>query len=267
MNKFVIATFSDEAKAYEGVTAFRQLHDEGSITVYQTVVVKREADGKITTRQRTPQEDIGGGLGSLLGALIGAFGGPVGLAVGFVGGGAAGTLAGFTAGDVSEDLLEDVSKEMKPGMFAVLAEVSEPWSAPVDTRIRTLGGKVLRENRRDVVESILEKRSREQREWLDEKKADHQTKKAQRMQADVEQDIADARDKLQRTAEKAKQRLDQTKQEMDEKLKTLQQQAAKAKPEVKKEIDERIARIRQDYAEREKKLSRAWDAAQQALQP
>ena len=36
MNKFVVATFSDEAKAYEGVSAFKQLHDEGSISLYQT---------------------------------------------------------------------------------------------------------------------------------------------------------------------------------------------------------------------------------------
>jgi len=194
------------------------------------------------------------------------FGGPVGLAAGFVGGGAAGTLAGFTAGDVSEDLLEDVAKEMKPGTFAVLAEVSEPWTAPVDTRMQALGGTVLRENRGDVVESILEKRSNEQKEWLDEKKSDHQTKKAQRMQANLEQEIADARDQIQRTAEKAKKRLDQTKQEMDEKLKTLQAQAAKAKPDVKKDIDERIAQIRADYEERQQKLSRAWDAAQEALQ-
>jgi uncharacterized membrane protein len=266
-NKFIVATFTDEKKASEGVSAFKELHDEGSISLYQTVVVKREADGKLTTKQRTPQEDVGAGLGSLIGALLGVFGGPAGVALGFVGGGAAGGLAGFAQGDISEEFLEDISKRMKPGMFAVLAEVSEPWTAPVDAKIEALGGTVVRENRRDVVDDILEKRAEERSAWLDDKKSALETRKAEKMQAKLDQEIADARDKLQRTADKARKRLDQTKQELDMKLQTLKEQASKAKPEVKRQIDERVAQLQSDFEEREKKLSRAFDVAQEALQP
>ena len=267
MNKFIVAAFTDETKASQGVTALKELHNEGSISLYQTLVVKREADGKLTIKQRTPQEDIGAGLGSLLGAMIGAFGGPVGAAVGFVGGGAAGLLGGFAQGDISEEFVEDISKGMKPGMFAVLAEVSEPWTAPVDAKIEALGGKVVRENRGDVIDDILEKRAQDRRAWLDDKKAGLQTRKAEKMETKLDQEIAEARDKLQRTAQKARQRLDQTKIELDFKLQTLKEQASKATPDVKKQIDERVAQLQQDFDEREKKLSRAVDIAQEALQP
>jgi len=77
--------------------------------------------------------------------------------------GVAGGIGGYVHGQVSDELLEDISKQMKPGMFAVLAEVSEPWTAPVDTLMEALGGKVLRENRRDVVDDIIEKRAESRR--------------------------------------------------------------------------------------------------------
>jgi uncharacterized membrane protein len=267
MSKFVVTTFANEAKAYDGVSALNELHTEGSITLYGTVVVQRGTDGQIDTKQHTPAAAVGGGLGSLCGALVGALGGPLGAAIGLAAGGAAGSLGGFVHGRVSDEFLEDVTKELKPGMFAVLAEVSEDWTAPIDTRMDVLGGKVLREYRSDVVDDILEKRAQARRAWLEEKKAAHQTRKAERLETKLEQEIIDARDMLQRTAEKARKSLDETKQEMTHKLNTLEQQAAKAKPETKKQIDERIAQIRQEFGAREQKLSHAWDLAQQALQP
>jgi uncharacterized membrane protein len=267
MSKFVVAIFEDESKAYEGVSAFNVLHQEGSITLYGTIVVQRDEGGKVATKQRTPEAEVGTGLGSLLGAVIGVLGGPAGAAIGLAAGGLAGGLGGYVHGQVSDEFLEDVTHALEPGMFAVLAEVSEPWTAPVDTRIEALGGEVLREERKDVVDDVIEKRTAAQRAWLDEKKAARRTHKAQDMQASLDEDIEDARGKLQRIADKARQRLDQTKQEMEDKLKTLQEQGNKAKPEVKKEIDERIAEVRNQFREREQKLTQAYDIAQQALQP
>src|SRR5689334_475677 len=114
MSKFVVTTFSNETKAYEGVSALNELHTEGSITLYGTVVVQRDAEGKLDTKQRTPAAAIGGGLGSLLGALAGALGGPVGAAIGFAAGGAAGGLGGFVHGRVSDEFLEDITKQLEP---------------------------------------------------------------------------------------------------------------------------------------------------------
>ncbi len=267
MSKFVVTIFPDEANAYKGVSALSDLDDEGSITLYGQIVVHREADGRLATEQRTPEAAIGAGVGSLLGALVGALGGPAGAAIGLAAGAGIGGIRGSVSTDVSEEFLEDVTKEMKPGMFAVLAEVSEQWTVPIDTRMKALGGKVLREYRADVVDDILEKRAEARRAWLDEKKVAHETRKAESMQFDLEEEITDARDRLQRTADKARKRLDATKQEMNDKIEKLEQQAAKAKPETKTLIEERIDEIRRDFGERERKLTHAFEVAQDALNP
>ena len=265
MSKFIVVTFPNEAKAYEGVSALNKLHSEGSITLYDTAVAQRGADGKLVAKQRTAVEGIDMGVGALVGALIGAFAGPVGAAIGLATGTTVGSIGGYVHGEVSDEFLEDVTKAMRPGTFALLAEISEPWAAPVDTQMEALGGRVLRETRKDVIGDVMEKRAEARRAFFDEKKAAHHSRKAQSMEAKLEVEIEDAADKLRRTAEKAHQRLDHTKQELDAKLKTLQEQATKAKPDVKRQIDERIAEIRQDFGEREKKLSHAYEVAQQAL--
>jgi len=267
MSKFIVITFPEEAKASAAVSALQELHNEGSITLYGTLVVERGADGKLVTKQRTPEAAIGAGLGSLLGALVGAFGGPAGAAIGLVAGRGAGGLGGFVHTQVSDEFIEDVSQDLKSGMFAVLAEISEQWTAPVDRRMEGLGGKVQREYRGDVIDDIIEKRAEARRAWLDEKKAVRQTQKAESMAAKLDQEIADARDKLERAADKARRSLNETKQELSEKLKTLEDQAAKAKPDVKAQLDQRIKDLRQEFGEREKKLSHAWDVAQEALRP
>ena len=265
MSTYVVAAFPDEASAYKGVSAFKDLHAEGSITLYGTIVVQRDAEGRLTTKQRTPELAIGAGLGSLLGALVGAFGGPAGAAIGFAAGGAAGGVGGLVHGDVSEEFLEDITKEFEPGMCAVLAEVTEEWTAPVDIRIEALGGRVVREDRSDVVEDILEKRAEARRAAFAEKKAVRQSRKAEKMEAKLDRELTTAREKLQRTAEKAQKRLVVMKEEMGDKLRTLEQQATKAKPDTRKEIDARITAIRKEFGEREQKLSHAYSIAQEAL--
>ena len=201
MSTFIIATFPDEAKAYEGAAALNDLHDDGSITLYEAVVVEREADGKLELKRGVPDQTLG--------------------------------------------LFEDVARNMTAGAFAVLAEVAESGTGPVDARIGALGGKVVRET----------------------PGAARATKKAEHMEASLDQEIADARDKLQRSADKARQRLEETKHELDERLKTLEEEAATASPEVRHRIDERIAQLRQEFGEREEKLSRAWEIAQRAVSP
>ena len=41
MNKYVMVVLSDESKAYEAVHQLRELHREGSISVYATAVIQR----------------------------------------------------------------------------------------------------------------------------------------------------------------------------------------------------------------------------------
>jgi len=114
MSKFVVAMFPDEAKAYEALHALEELHAEGSVTLYGTIVIQREANGEISIKQRTDQAILRTGLGALAGGLIGLFGGPAGVVVGLTAGGLAGGWYDYLHGEVSDELLEDLGKELVP---------------------------------------------------------------------------------------------------------------------------------------------------------
>lgn len=267
MSMFIVSIFSNEAKAYEAVQAFDELHIDGSISLYDTTVVQRQPAGGLEIKQEGASGVATTGIGTLVGSLLGVFGGPAGVAIGAAAGTAIGGTTALVRGDVSDEFLEDIAKKMKPGDYAVLAEVSEKWTAPIDTRIQALGGTVLREKRADYVDGLIEKRAEAFKAEVEERKTEHASRKAERMDARLDDHIFEARERLQRIADRASDRLDNTKAEMQHKLEALEDQAKNAKPEVKKQIEQHIAEIRKDFTERERKLSHAFEIAQQALQP
>jgi uncharacterized membrane protein len=267
MNKFVVTIFSDETKAYEGLHELQKLHREGTVAVYGTVVAQRGADGKLVTKQRNDEGPLGMGVGTLVGALIGLFGGPVGMAVGVVAGGIAGTVRDVFHAQVSDEFLEEVQRDLTPGKFAVIAEVSEDWIAPIDVRMEAHGGTVVRERREDFIDDMLERKANARRAEFAQWKAELQSKKVERMESNLSAKVQHAREKLERTAEQARERLGTTKQELDAKLAALEEQAATAKPEVKTRVTQRIAELRKDFERRESKLQTAYELAHEALQP
>ena len=82
MSKFVVVTFPNEAKAYEGTRALKELHAEASLTLYGMAVVTKGADGKLTVKEAADPGPLGMGVGALVGGLTGLLGGPAGAAMG-----------------------------------------------------------------------------------------------------------------------------------------------------------------------------------------
>jgi uncharacterized membrane protein len=265
MNKFVVVVLQDETKAYQAVRELNELHQEGMLTVFATVVARREADGTLRVKQKNDAGPIGLGVGAVLGALVGVFAGPVGAAIGLAAGSVAGGSVDILQAGVSHEFTEDVKRDLTPGKFAVIAEVSEDWLAPLDTRMEALGGSIIRERRVDFVDEILEKKASSRKAEFAQWKTERASEKADRMQARLTVAVERAKKKLEHTAGQAQQRLAETKQELQAKLHTLELQAAKAKPETKVRIGDRILELRSDFAEREKKLNRAYDLAREAL--
>lgn len=256
MSTFAVMVFEDEKKAYEGLHALQKLHAEGSLTVWGTEVVQRAADGRISIVKSDDAGPLGTGLGALTGGLVGVFG-----------------------LDVSEEFLTTVERDLAPGKFAVIAEISEEWVLPLDSRMEELGAKVVREDRLAFAEDALEKRVNAGKARLAQLKAEHAQRKAERskeragtkaegmMQKLLTEEIEDERRKLEKIAEKSEKRLDSAKQELDVKVNALLVQASGAKPEVRTRIEQRIADVRNEFVERERKLERARELTQQALQP
>lgn len=192
-------------------------------------------------------------------------GGPVGAVAGL----GAGALLGGT-GDlynlgVGNDFIESISRELTPGRTAVIAEVSEEWVAPLDTRMEAIGGVVIRERRDDFLDHRMQKRLDARKADLEQRKAERAANKAEKMEAKLTKRVDEAREKLEADAERARTRLDISREEADAKLMALQEQAAKATPDARRRIEERIAEARTDYDHRMGHLKKAWDQTQAAL--
>ena len=50
-NKILVSVFDTEATAFEGLTALKDLHHEGDITVYATSVIVKDHSGNVAVRQ------------------------------------------------------------------------------------------------------------------------------------------------------------------------------------------------------------------------
>jgi len=254
MSEYVIAIFPDEAKAAEGVRALEALHAAGSLTLYGTIVARREASGDLTIEQRGEQGPAAAGVGSLLGGLIGLFGARAGA-----------FWRDHLRTEVSDEFLDDVVRELVPDKHAVIAEVSRDSSTSVDAPLEALGGTVVRERRDDLAAELLEKRVGSRTAELEEWRARRAAETVEKIGSTLEAEIGHAQARLQRMAETAKQRLHDTKAELEAKLDALDKQAAKAKIDVKAQIERRMDDLRKELQDRQKKLAHAWEEAREAL--
>ncbi|MDC4204928.1 MAG: DUF1269 domain-containing protein [Candidatus Manganitrophus sp.] len=265
MSKFILVVFPNEEKAYEGTRALHQLHNEGSISLYGTTVIKREEDGSLSVKQREDQGPVGMGVGALTGGLIGLLGGPVGGAIGFGAGTLLGSLQDLYDLGVDADFINEVSQKFAPGKTALVAEVSEDWVTPLDTRMEAIGGgTVVREWRDDFIHERTQRRIDALKAELARRKEEHAKTKAD-MQAKASKRVDEVREKLKKDAEKARTRLEQYKKEGDAKIAKLQEQASKTNADAKAKIDKRIAEMRANHEKRTGKLKQSLDQTQEAV--
>jgi uncharacterized membrane protein len=150
MERMLVVIFDNETKAYEGTSALRQLEREGSISVYAGAVLAKNANGTTTAKQVDDLDPVGTLVGTSVGALIGLLAGPVGVAVGSVSGLTLGAVSDITHARVGDDFVEEVARSLTSNKVAVIAEIDEDWTAPVDTRMEALGGLVVRRALSDV---------------------------------------------------------------------------------------------------------------------
>jgi uncharacterized membrane protein len=265
MTKFVVASFPDEHKASEGAHALKELHHEGVISVYETIVVEREKGGKLTMKHRDRHLDRRlVGVDAVLGGLFGALAGPFAAAVGFAAGTVIGRVHGYVHSRVSEEFLDDVANELEPGSYGVLAEISEQWTAPLDERMEKLGSHLLRESRHDVIEEVLEKRMEQRCEWAKQKHAERARAKPG-LEKRLGKDFENAQKKVERTADEARKRLEEAEDEYHAMMETLKEQEKHAKPDEKKRIDARMREHHEECERRKEKLQRSLDLAEETL--
>jgi uncharacterized membrane protein len=264
MNKMLVAVFDTEAKAFEGLSALKDLHKDGEITLYATTVLLKDQGGKLSVKRVDEQGPAGTAVGFLTGSLIGLIGGPVGLSIGAAVGGLTGLLFDLDRSGISVSFVDDVSKVLIPGKAAVIADMDESWTIPVDTRLHAQGAAIFRRLRSEVVEDQLNREAAAFQANL--KALDEELKQASaENKAAIQKEIEAIKKQLKATQDQARVWLDEAKAETDAKLKALQDQAKDASDRAKARIEKRMAVVKADFAVRSSKLNQAWGLTKEAL--
>lgn len=155
MKKMLMATFNSTSQALRGLITLKELHRAGDITLHETAVIVKDSSETISILQASERELKGTPLGLLIGIEMGALGGPLGSTIGGLIGGLAGLIFDLLQTGVSADFLEVGSRVLATGKAALLAEVDETSSAPVDMRLAKLGGHIFRCQRSEFLEDQL----------------------------------------------------------------------------------------------------------------
>ncbi len=232
MDRILVVVFDTENKAYEGEKALLQLDREGSLTVYAHAVLAKKADGKTVVLQGGDSGPIGTLLGTAWGALIGLLGGPVGAAVGAGAGLVAGSAVDLGELRLGFDFIEDVTKLLLPNRVAVVAEIDEDWTTPVDTRMEAIGGTVVRRSLSEVQEKIHDEHVAAMKADLAQMKAEHAKAHADR-KAKIQEKINQLEAKLKAELQKSKDKREAVQREAKAKVEALRAKAAAAKAKAK----------------------------------
>lgn len=263
MSKFVVATFSTEAKAYEGTRALKDLHAEGELTLYGLAVITKDAGGKLSIKEE-PDDLPGTAVGSLVGALVGVLGGPAGVLVGMTAGMMFGSISDLLNIGVGTDFLNKVSGELAPGKAAVIAEVDEDWVTPLNTRMEAIGGTVAREWRSDFEDLQVAKETAARKAELAQLKAELAQASAE-TKAKLQTRIKEVKAKLDELSGQAQTKLQKLENDTNAKVNALNGQITKASTETKSRIKQRLAELRADHDRRAAKLREAGSLIKEAL--
>ena len=255
MEKMVVVVFDDKSQANDGIAALKQLDKEGSISVHAGSLIKKTSDGKaelVETKEEFPVRAVGG---TAIGGLIGVLGGPIGVFVGAASGAVLGAFADLYSSGVNAEFVEEVSGKLTSGKYAIVADISEEYVTPLDTKMESLGGQVMRTRKRyeeiDQLKGDVKALDAEiallKKEW---KKARSEQK------ASLQAKIDKLREKREKHIEKGKRRLGEMDKERDMKVRNLREKASKAHGETKAAIEARLSQINKSYEATLKKLKK-----------
>jgi len=221
----LVVVFDSENKAYEGKKALSQLENEGSIVVYAYAVIGKNPDGTTTLKQGDDPGPLGILVGTSLGSLIGLLGGPVGLAIGATAGLFSGSLADLNNARVGEDFIDDVRQELQSNKFAVVAEIQEDWTTPVDSRMEAIGGKVYRRAVSEVKQTIHDEDIAAMKADIAQMKAE-QAKAHADLKGKLQEKINQLDSRIQARLEKAKEQHQAVERQAKAKVEILKAKAA-----------------------------------------
>jgi len=151
----IAVTFAEDSKAFDALTAIKELDSQGQIELIGGAVVSRGDDGRVDAKDTIGEDGYTGtATGGVIGLLIGILGGPLGILIGGATGLLIGSLFDVDDDDDTRSVLTDLSRSVQVGRDALLAEVVEQSVEVIDTAMSRLNGEVLRRSVADVEAEI-----------------------------------------------------------------------------------------------------------------
>jgi len=143
----IVATFDNTNAAYEAAGALKKLKNEKVIDFKPKagVMVKKDDLGNVSLLESKERPLFGTAVGTTVGALIGLIGGAPGAALGAALGATSGVGSDAVMAALDSDFVDSVTREMRPGMTAIIVEVDEKSTRPVDDIAKHGGGNVRRQ--------------------------------------------------------------------------------------------------------------------------
>ena len=158
MERVLVVVFDSEDKAREASRILHALEDEGVIRVYADAIVTRDSRDAITAISANGPMPEGAMGATAVGSMIGMLAGPAGLAAGAIAGFVLGATTDFAHAREDDDFVHDVANSLEPGKAAMVAEIDEDFSEPVDARLKPLGGFAFRRPLSELVDAEYEQR-------------------------------------------------------------------------------------------------------------
>jgi uncharacterized membrane protein len=176
----IAVTFAEDSKAFDALTAIKELDSQGQIELIGGAVVSRGEDGRVDAKDTIGEDGYTGtATGGVIGLLIGILGGPLGILIGGATGLLIGSLFDVEDDDDTRSVLTDLSRSVQVGRDALLAEVVEQSVEVIDTAMSRLNGEVLRRSVADVEAEIAAAEDAQRAAKKAARKHLHEQRKAQ----------------------------------------------------------------------------------------
>jgi hypothetical protein len=164
-------------------------------------------------------------------------------------GGLIGSIGDLVHAGVTDEFVNDVNTAMTVGKFAVVADVSEDWVTPLDTRMEQIGGVVFRRTRSEVKRMHHDHDVAAHRAEMEQLKAERAQAKSERL-AKIDAGIDALRKKLESATERDRSKMQVRQNQRDAKVQALKAKAGQLQGENRRRLEARIAEVRRDYEEK-----------------
>jgi len=231
MERLIVGVFNGDAEANRGMHALRQLDQEHTLTIYNSAIGQRNADGTLTVQQFDQ--------GLLTGVSANAVGGLIAVLGGADSAPKSALTALYDRARIGQDFIDDVNTTLSPGKVAIMVDVEEDATAPVDSGLETHGGIVFRRTLPTVSEAIREANIAATKADLELMKAEITNVKADRA-AKLQKKLDDLQTRLEKQQDETDQRREEFKQREHAKRELLRKRAAAAGRALKQLADTRL---------------------------